>query len=346
MNILYASNDGYARHLGVSLYSLLEHNKKAEMITVYILSVNLSVDNQEKLQRIGRQFGRSIHMVEMGDLEERFTVPIDTRGFDISAMTRLFAAEALPETVKKVLYLDCDTVVIGDIRPLWKTRMEGNLVAMVPEPTVYQEMKASIDLGKDDAYYNSGVLLMDLEAWRSEDIQRKLFQYYADKGGNLFACDQDTINGALKGRIRELSPRYNFFTNYRYFHYKTLVGMNRSYERIGKQEFEVSKRRPVILHYMGDERPWVAGNHNHYRKYYESYLARTPWQGTPKEHGKEGYMLVYRGMNYVTWLCPPLRLWISRHFGMRVIDARKADGAGKPTAGQRTGKSTFRKNKR
>lgn len=327
MNILYASNDGYARHLGVSMYSLLEHNKKEEAIDIYILSVDLTVENREKLQRIGKEFGRNIYFVEMGNLEERFEIPIDTRGFDISAMTRLFAAEALPETVKKVLYLDCDTVVIGGIKPLWETMLGENLAAMVPEPTVYQEMKAAVDLGKDDAYYNSGVLLMDLEAWRKEDIQTKLFQYYGDKGGNLFACDQDTLNGALKGRILELSPRYNFFTNYRYFHYKTLLGMSQSYERVGKQEFDAAKRRPVILHYMGDERPWIAGNHNHYRKYYDSYLARTPWRQTPKESGKEAYMLLYRGMNYMTWLCPPVRLWVSRNFGMKAVDSRKENTA-------------------
>lgn len=323
MNILYASNDGYARHLGVSMYSLMEHNKKAETIDIYVLSVHMSAENQKRLGEIAGWFGRKLHVVEMGDLKERFTIPIDTRGFDISAMTRLFAAEALPEAVKKVLYMDCDTVVIGDIEPLWNTQLHGNLVAMVPEPTVYKEMKAAIDLGKDDAYYNSGVLLMDLEAWREEGIQRKLLQYYADQGGALFACDQDTINGALRGRIEELSPKYNFFTNYRYFHYQTLVGMNRSYERVGKREFEAAKRRPVILHFMGDERPWIAGNHNHYRKYYDSYLARTPWRGAPKETGKETYMLVYRAMNYVTWICPPARLWVSRHFGMKVIDSRK-----------------------
>lgn len=323
MNILYASNDGYARHLGVSMYSLMEHNQKVKELTVYLLSVNMSQENQEKLQMIARRFGRTLCVIEMGDLKERFTIPIDTRGFDISAMTRLFAAEALPDSVEKALYLDCDTVIIGEIDSLWKTDMKDNLVAMVPEPTVYKEMKSSIDLGKDETYYNSGVLLMDLKAWREENVQNKLLQYYADKGGNLFACDQDTINGALRGRIKALSPRFNFFTNYRYFHYKTLVEMDRSYELVGKQDFEASKRRPVILHFLGDERPWIAGNYNHYRKYYEVYLSRTPWAGTPKETGKELYMLVYWLMNRVTWVCPPARLWISRNFGMKVIDSRK-----------------------
>lgn len=323
MNILYASNDGYARHLGVSLYSLLEHNKEAEEVHIYLLSVCMSNENQRKLSEIAGQFGRAFTIIEMGNLNERFHGSIDTRGFDISAMTRLFAAEVLPEKVKKAIYLDCDTVILGDIRPLWSTNLKDTLVGMVPEPTVYKEMKAAIDLSEDEPYYNSGVLLMNLEGWRREEVQKKLLQYYIDKGGSLFACDQDTINGALRGRILRLPPRYNFFTNYRYFSYKTLVGINRAYEAVGKKEFEAARRCPVIIHYMGDERPWLAGNHNHYRRYYDTYLSRTPWSGTPKETGKELLLLLYWGMNHVTRLCPPVRLWISRLFGMKVIDSRK-----------------------
>lgn len=326
MNILYASNDGYARHLGVSLYSLLEHNKQAKELHVFLLSVGMSRENQTRLGGIAGEFGRTVTVIEMGDLNERFHGPIDTRGFDISALTRLFAAEVLQKCVSKAIYLDCDTVVLGDLTPLWETKLGGALVGMVQEPTVYREMKAAIDLSEDEPYFNSGVLLMDLEGWRREGTQQLLIQYYVNKGGNFFACDQDTINGALKGRILSLSPKYNFFTNYRYFHYKTLVGMNRAYETVGKAEFEASRHHPVILHYMGDERPWIAGNRNHYRKYYDTYLLRTPWRGTAKEEGKELFMLLYWGMNQATWLCPPVRRFISRRFGMKVIDSRKKTG--------------------
>lgn len=323
MDILYASNDGYARHLGVSLYSLLEHNRQAERIMVYLLSVGMSEENQTRLSEIARQFGRKLVVVEMGNLKERFSGPIDTRGFDISAMTRLFAAEVLPGNVEKILYLDCDTVILDDLEPLWRLDLGETLVGMVMEPTVYEEMKASIDLTKDDPYYNSGVLLMNLKGWREERVAEKLLGYYAAKGGKLFACDQDTINGALRGRIMTLPPKYNFFTNYRYFRYETLTGLNRSYQTVGKEAFELARRHPAVIHYAGDERPWIAGNRNYYRRYYDIYLSRTPWKGTPKEAGKELYMMLYWGMNQITRLCPPARIWISRHFGMKVIDSRK-----------------------
>lgn len=324
MNIIYAANDGYARHLGASLYSLLEHNSSEKELMIYIMSVGMSDDNWDKLKKIAGQFKRQPVRIEVGDLQKRFTGVVDTRGFDISAMARLFAASELPESVERAIYLDCDTIVLDCLRPLWETALEGRLVGMVPEPTAYEEMRAAIDLTMDDPYFNSGVLLMDLAAWRREAIGVHLLEYYAKKGSNLFACDQDTLNGALKGRILALSPRYNFFTNYHYFRYRTLTGISAAYRAVSPYQFAAAKRRPAVVHYMGDERPWIAGNRNYYRRFYEKYLAATPWKGTPPETGKELYMIMYWLMNQITVFMPQLRMWISRRLGMKVIDARKS----------------------
>lgn len=323
VNIIYASNDGYAGHLAASLVSLLENNRQIPHMDIYVLSVNMCEAYQDRLRRIAEGFGRGFLAVELGDLKQRFSYDIDTRGFDISAMGRLFAAEVLPETVERALYLDCDTIVCGSILPLYELDLGDCLVGMVMEPTVYGEMKAALGMGRDDAYYNSGVLLMDLGRWRREQVLKRLLDFYGAHAGRLFACDQDTINGALRGQILTLPPKYNFFTNYRYFRYDTLRGLCRAYEQVGREAFMEAKRNPVVLHYLGDERPWIAGNHNHYRKLYETYLDRTPWKGTPKQTGKEFYMLLWWGLNKMTLLCPPLRLWVSRRFGMKVIDARK-----------------------
>ena len=84
---------------------------------------------------------------------------------------------------------------------------------------------------------------------------------------------------------------------------------------------------------MGDERPWIAGNLNHYRRAYEKYLAMTPWKGAKKQAGKRVYMLLYHGMDYLTVVCPALRWEISRRLGMKVVDARKQGGKAAKTAG-------------
>ncbi len=323
MYIVYASNDGYARHLAVSMLSLFDRNRRTREIVVFVISMGISDESRERLETIANRYGRELHFVELSDVKGQFACEIDTRGFDVSAMGRLFVASLLPEKVERVLYLDCDTVVAQPLLELWRTDLRGHVLGAVMEPTIYTAVKREIGLSKTDFYVNSGVLLIDLKRWRKIVAERKLVSFYEEKGGSLFACDQDTINGALRGEILPLPPRYNFFPNYRYFSYKDLVKHEPAYAAVREEEFREAKQRPVIIHYAGDERPWFAGNMNHYRKAYEHYLELTPWAGTPKEKGRELYLFAYHMMDYVTAVFPGIRWLISRMFGMKVVEARK-----------------------
>ena len=322
MNIVYASNDAYARHLGTSMCSLFDRNRQCGSVTVYILSLGLTRDSMKKLDSIASRYGRNLVFIEMGNLKDRLDFPVDTGGYDISIMSRLFMGEVLPSHVDRVLYLDCDTVVAQSLRGLWETDLEGNIMGAVMEPTIYEAVKQSVGLDREQPYFNSGVLLVDLGQWRKAGVQGKLLEFWREKGGKLFASDQDVLNGVLKGAIKPLDPRYNFFTNYRYFSYEDLARHSASYRAVTEEMFVKAKRHPAVIHYMGDERPWIRGNLNHYRRAYDKYLAQTPWAGTPREKGKELYMAAYHGLDYATVLWPDLRWLISRKLGMRMVEAR------------------------
>ena len=344
MNIVYVSNEGYARHLGVSICSLFDSNADEERLEVFILDTGITPDSREKLTQIARSFGRTLTFIQLKDLEERFAVRLDTGRFDVSTMGRLFAADLLPAGVRRVLYLDCDTVVLKPLRRLWETGLgkadgagtgsagpvvagkagTGFVMAAVQEPTIYEEVKEYLGMRKEDPYFNAGVLLIDLKRWRTEHLTDKVISYYAEIAEQSLFNDQDALNGLLKGRIRTLSPRWNFFTNYRYFRYDTLCRMQPAYRRIPEEVFRKAKRSPAVIHYAGDERPWRAGALNYYGKAYERYLAMTPWKDTPKEKGKELFLLLYHGMELVTPVFPFIRAAISRAYVRKCIAARKA----------------------
>ncbi|MBQ8814165.1 MAG: glycosyltransferase family 8 protein [Lachnospiraceae bacterium] len=318
----YASNDGYARHLAASMCSLFDNNQSEEMIRVYILSNRLSEENIGRLKSIADKYGREMVVVELGDVRSRFPYEIDTRGFDVSALSRFFMAEMIPAHEERILYLDCDTIVKDSLTPLWELPLEGYALAAAMEPTVGMNIKGQIDLTREDAYYNSGVLLINLAYWRREKVQEKLLDFYRERDGRLFACDQDTINGALRGKIRLLDPRYNFFTNLKYFPYSSLVVRTAEYAAVTKEQLTAAKKNPAVLHYLGDERPWKRGNLNPYRKYYTKYLAMTPYAGTKKETGMELYLLIYHLMEWMTLVFPEVRFAINDTMGMWVIDRR------------------------
>ena len=137
------------------------------------------------------------------------------------------------------------------------------------------------------------------------------------KDQSLFG-DQDVMNVCYKGHIKTLSQKYNFFSNYRYFPYEELVKQSPAYERIPKDDYNDAKAHPVIVHYAGDERPWIRGNLNYYRRAYETYLELTPYKGTPKITGRELYMMAYHMMNLLTAVCPSARRKISEYYGTRI----------------------------
>ncbi len=331
MNVVYVSNENYVRHMAVSMVSLFERNQGAKQLTVYVFSIKIKKETKRKLCQMANQYNREIGWVELGELQAQFGFELDTGGFDASIMGRLFVGRLLPESVRRVLYLDCDTVVMRSLGRLWNMNLRGNVMGAVMEPTIYEPVKQAIGLGKEEAYVNSGVLLIDLERWREQQVEEQLVDFYKKRVGSLFACDQDVLNGVLKGQICFLPPEYNFCTNYRYFSYKELIRYGKTYETVGRQAFQKAKSHPAIIHYAGDERPWIAGNRNHYRKAYENALALTPWAGAPKEKGQEWYMAAYHLMDYMTVVCPPVRRVISRKLGMKVRDARKKENPVKNT---------------
>jgi lipopolysaccharide biosynthesis glycosyltransferase len=323
MEAVYVSNESYARHLGVSMYSLFDNNMRCEKIRVTVLSTGIGEESQRNLRFIADAFGREIVFYDLSDLKDRLGFQIDTGKFDISTMGRLLIGEVLPEETERVLYLDCDTVVLRPLDKMYRTDLGENILGAVPEPTIYPEVKKYLGLADGETYFNAGVLLIDLKKWRAENVRDRVLSYYRTIADKSLFNDQDALNGALKGRILSLSPVYNFFTNYRYFRYEYLAHTAPFYRRVAKSDFELAKHHPAVLHFAGDERPWKAGSLNHYRAAYEKYLGLTPWRGTAGEPGSAGKLFLYHMMEWITFFFPEIRKKISGRYVQKLMRERE-----------------------
>lgn len=346
MNILYVSNEKYTKYLAISLLSLLENqkiSKKSENIHIFIISIGISTSSKEKLKQICRRYHYpslysknekrwrgytklyrkyqerekkvELTFLELEDLQKYFEYTLDTGRFDISIMGRLFLGELLPPEIERIIYLDCDTLVNGSLLPLWKIDLHGKTLGAVLEPTIDIQTKVDIGLHIADPYFNSGVLLIDVRAWRERQILQRILAYYQSIGKYSLFGDQDAINGALRWEIQILPPRFNFFTNYYYWSYKELIKMSALYKLIPYKEYQRAKNQPVIIHFAGDERPWLRGNWNPFRKCYQKYQKQISWGGL--ESGKELYLLAYHIMNVLTMICPMARKQISNWYMQR-----------------------------
>lgn len=283
MNIVYSSNDNYARHLAASMTSILDNNREAPEIHVWILNVGLSGDNIRKLTQTAESFGRTIHIVDFPDIRERFHAQqIPTLTFSIETYARLFLAELLPESVHRAMWVDCDTVILGDIREMFACDM-GNC----PVASVVDQPNFGLDLSRRDAgytdgiYFCAGVFVADLDLWRQENLSEQFLAYFAERNGEMMFLDQAIMNHVLHGRVYKLPFRCQVITPSLFLSYRQMC------KRWGepfytKAEYVQGKRRPLVVHYTVF-RPWKRWCLHPLKRYYRRYLKQTPYKDVPLE---------------------------------------------------------------
>ena len=310
MNILYTLNDKFAPQVGAAITSVCENNKDVKDINFYLITLNFSKGNISKMKKLVKTYNRNIYFYELDDINKYFTFQFDTQGWNKVILARLLVDKILPSDVDKVLYMDGDTIVRGSLSSLYETNIGSKILGMSIEPTIEKNRIASLELG-DHPYCNSGVLLIDLKKWRKKKIGEKIIEYYREKKGNLFAADQDAINAVLKNDIYIISPRYNYYNIFDQYSYNFLKRNMKPLEYdkyITKEDMIESKKNPVIIHYLGEERPWREGNTHKYRNDYKHYLSLTPWKDTEDEKGWRLYFICWKIFNTITKPFPGLRL--------------------------------------
>lgn len=316
MNILYASNDGYTCFLGISLYSLLVNNTKCESINIYIFSYGITKSNIDRIIKMVESFKRNVFFIDISDLDARIGFDINACGYNITTFARLFLDDLLPQEVKKILYLDSDIIVNECIKDLWDTDLSEVYAAAVVEVYMPLNKKKVINLNQNDRYYNAGMLLINRQMWHTDNLKGYFLSYYKQMNGKLLYNDQDIINHCCKGKMKAVLPTYNFEPNVFYFPYYYIRHINKDYFMGTKQEYRKMIDDPTMIHFLGDERPWVEGNQNPYRDIYYKYQHDSGWTDMMWITGKESYMLLYHMLNIMTKIIPPVRTILTNLLGI------------------------------
>lgn len=316
MHIVYASNNDYAKFLGISMLSLFDNNRDLDEIIVYILSQGIDNQNVKKLCAIAKKYHRVVQFIDISEFKKFIPFDFDVSGYHPIVLSRLFLCRYLPDTVERVLYLDCDIIINDSLRELDMLALGQSYLAAVPELYMPTDKKVLIGLGKKETYYNAGVLLINLALWRSMNLETVFINYYQDMQGKLLYNDQDIINHCCKDRILTLNQTYNLSTNLPFFPRFFVKKLQPEYETQSADIYKRILKKPAIIHYAGDERPWIAGNYNKYRRQFEFYLKKSPWKNEDLIEGQKLYMLCYHTLNVITRICPWFRIGFSKLIGI------------------------------
>lgn len=284
MNIVYSSDDNYARHLAQSMVSIFENNTQEKEINIYILNVGLSENNIQNLTQTGLKYNREIHFVDFSNIKEKFNnTDVPVGGFTIEMYTRLFLAEALPETEHRAMWIDGDTSVLSNIHDMYYCNLGDNAVAAVVDQPNFGLAVSKKDAGlTDGVYFASGMFVANLDVWRKEHISEKFVDYFFESKGKLMFPDQSILNHVLHSKVYILPFKYHVITTSFFLTYKQMV--SRWGEAFySKQDYINGKRHPVIVHYAVF-RPWKKWCLHPMKKYYRKYLKMTPYKDVPLEN--------------------------------------------------------------
>ena len=161
LNIIYSSDDNYCIYMGVSILSVLENNKNFNSINIYIVDNNINDVNKLGLKKIVELYQRNIVFIDFEKYKKYLKLNMQWE-ISISAYARLFVASMLPSNIDKVLYFDCDTLIVKSLNELWNQDINNFYVAGVCD-TVSSNTKKAIGLNNTDLYINSGMLLINLK---------------------------------------------------------------------------------------------------------------------------------------------------------------------------------------
>ena len=251
INILCATDENYAAYCGIMLTSLFENNKN-NSLEIFLLADQLSVNSKDKFRQLSDKYKTTINLITpSSDLYSNFPVrPGDH--VTKAAYYRISCGELLPEEIKKVIYLDCDIIVNSDLKDLWEISLESNLFGAVIDSYFFQA-KDRLNL---NSYFNSGVLVIDVDKFRKENINSKCLETLREDPEKIKMHDQDLLNIVAQNRVFQLSPRFNMMSAFlRKEHLTTYFSVSMQ----NKVRSYSNQPESLILHYEYFPKPWQKG---------------------------------------------------------------------------------------
>jgi lipopolysaccharide biosynthesis glycosyltransferase len=264
VTVLSATDLNYLQHAVACIASLLANNPRTHFEVLLAGTQDLT----PALPRIHRSFQNEPRLrlrVEKFSLPEDFSYPPHHR-FTVETYIRFWVAELLPDA-HRALYLDPDIITTASIEPLWNTDLHGRTIAAVPIPGSTRPAVHGFPPGSQ--YFNAGVMLIDLDAWRAHRYREQLLEYLHAHPEAAIDADQDILNICLR---EDWVPRPYYWNMISPFYFL-------SHDlQMTQPELDAARRDAKIIHFNGDSKPWSYFSRHPRREEYWKYLRLTDWR--------------------------------------------------------------------
>lgn len=256
--VVLAADNNYALQLITTFNSILINVKDCtDYQFVFLLDDDFEKENFDFIINLINQHGALDPIVfYMGNNYAK--VEMQLKHITKATYFRLKLPELLPE-IKKCLYLDTDVIVCEDLGVLFDIDVSDFYLAGVKAAGFYYPedkcrlLQQNLGIDRIDQYINAGVLLMNLQLMRKDNLSVVFEQLVAKNFKNQ---DQDILNTACYGKIKILEPKYNLMTKYKVMDensYDKVDGLRQCYT---KAEWYDACKNPIIIHFADKKKPW------------------------------------------------------------------------------------------
>ncbi|QQL50197.1 glycosyltransferase family 8 protein [Mucilaginibacter ginkgonis] len=190
-------------------------------------------------------------------LSKKLIFPVGTH-FNIATYYRLFFPSLVRSRTRRLLYLDVDLVVLGNLRQFYEKDIGEHAVAAISDSFVKKCERLGVM--NEDGYFNAGVMLIDLDNWEKQCISEKALSFIEDYPEKIKFCDQDALNAVLANNWLKLSNKYNFTQ----FFVELQIPS------------KILVKDVLIVHFTSANKPWNALARNKLRYLYQHYLSLSP----------------------------------------------------------------------
>lgn len=276
--VILSSDNTYSIYMGVLIQSIIQHSSSQNNYDIIILHTDISKENQMLLKRLIS--GKNNFSIRFADISSQ----LNNRHFEVWAhykkynVYRLVAPEIL-KNYNKAIYFDSDIVVREDIASLYNIDIGKNLIAAVPDirfhswnnvdgNNIQNYSRTVLKLPDTHKYFNSGVLIYNLQEFRQEYTSDFLLDYCAQR--QWMYIDQDVLNIVCSEKTFYLPMKWNCLITADNYETEKWAPLSMY------QDYLSAHKNPFVVHYAGNFLPFRVPEVDLYWYFWE-YAKNTPF---------------------------------------------------------------------
>lgn len=259
MIVACATDRRFAHAAGAMLASLFA-NGEIDSWRVVVFGYRLRASDKRKLRQSCGGQGERLEFIDVDPRSPTLrSMPMSVFADSPILFVRLMMPTMLGARGERLLYLDVDMLVVGSLQPLCDIDLGGHVLAAVEEPSRGEVATRDLPFPDDAPYFNSGLLLIDLDRWREADVGVRAFEFALKHPREVTLPDQDALNCVLVGRWQALERKWNII------HWQG--------------NFWPDPADRAIVHFAGKLKPWMREYGHSSQELFRRYQDMTPWRG-------------------------------------------------------------------